>query len=147
MVKRILALALALALVLSVSTVLASGIGTAATYGIDPVVPETYQTMFVYTDNGQGLNVRSAPYVGNNIIGLAPYASEVQVIRFLDNGWACIVWYGGEAYVQSRYLQWYQPSPYYPVTPTPTPTPRPGPYSHRTPRPPRPMCPPIRWPP
>ena len=122
MVKRILALALALALVLSVSTVLASGISTAATYGIDPVVPETYQTMFVYTDNGQGLNVRSAPYVGNNIIGLAPYASEVQIIRFLDNGWACIVWYGGEAYVQSRYLQWYQPSPYYPVTPTPTPT-------------------------
>ena len=122
MVKRILALALALALVLSVSTVLASGIGTAATYGIDPVVPETYQTMFVYTDNGQGLNVRSAPYVGNNIIGLAPYASEVQIIRFLDNGWACIVWYGGEAYVQSRYLQGYQPSPYDPVTPTPTPT-------------------------
>ena len=73
-----------------------SGIGTAATYGTDPYIPETYQTMYVYTDNGQGLNVRSTPYVGNNIIGLAPYGSEVKVVRFLDNGWACIVWYGGE---------------------------------------------------
>ena len=68
MVKRMLALALALALILSVSTVFASGIGTAATYGTDPYTPETYQTMYVYTDNGQGLNVRSTPYVGNNII-------------------------------------------------------------------------------
>lgn len=122
MVKRMLALALALALILSVSTVFASGIGTAATYGTDPYIPETYQTMYVYTDNGQGLNVRSTPYVGNNIIGLAPYGSEVKVVRFLDNGWACIVWYSGEAYVQSRFLQWYKPSPYYPVTPTAAPT-------------------------
>ena len=122
MVKRMLALALALVLVLGVSSVLASGVGSEVNYGSSGSYVGTYDTMYVYTENGKGLNVRSTPYVGNNIIGLAPYRSAVEVIRFLDNGWACIVWYSGEAYVQSRFLQWYQPSPYYPVVPTSTPT-------------------------
>lgn len=129
MIRRMLALALALALVLGASTVLASEIGSETNYGSTgtgvpgSIVPGTYDTMYVYTENGKSLNVRSTPYVGNNIIGYAPYRSSVQVIRFLDNGWACIAWYGGEAYVQSRFLQWYQPDPYTPVTPTATPAP------------------------
>ena len=119
MAKRMLTLALALALTLCVTTVLASGIGTAAYSGSgpEPVVPAT--TMYVCTDNGLGLNVRSAPYVGNNIIGVASYGAEVKVIRFLDNGWACIQWGKGEGYVQSRFLLSYKPAARVTATPVP----------------------------
>ena len=101
-----------------------SGIGTAASSPNSyTYLDQSVMTMYVYTDNGQGLNVRSTPYVGNNIIGLAPYGSKLSVIRFLDNGWACIKWEKiGEAYVQSRFLQWFEPAPLVVVTPTPIPT-------------------------
>ena len=75
-------------------------------------------TMFVYTENGRSLNVRSAPVVGDNQIGSLAYGAEVHVESFLNNGWCAIVWGSwGTAYVQSRYLQWYQPGP----KPTPKP--------------------------
>ena len=87
-----------------------------------PAVHAEISTMFVYTQNGKGLNVRSDPSVGDNVIGSLPYGSEVGVERFLDNGWASIVWGGyGSAYVQSRFLQWYAPGP----KPTPSPTSKP----------------------
>jgi uncharacterized protein YgiM (DUF1202 family) len=114
MIRRLLTLTLALALILCALPVLAEN--------------GTTTVMYVYTDNGQGLNVRRSPFVGNNIIGLAPYASKVYVIRFLDNGWACIQWNQvGEAYVQSRFLQWNDPrsNPSPVQTPVPTPTPAP----------------------
>ena len=123
--RKLLSLVLALALVLGLATAIAeSGIGTAASSTNSfSYLDESVMTMYVYTDNGQGLNVRSTPYVGNNIIGLAPYGSKLSVIRFLDNGWACIKWQKiGEAYVQSRFLQWFEPAPLVPVTPTPSPT-------------------------
>ena len=76
-------------------------------------------TMFVYTENGRSLNVRSAPVVGDNQIGSLAYGAEVHVESFLNNGWCAIVWGSwGTAYVQSRYLQWYQPGP----KPTPKPS-------------------------
>lgn len=123
--RKLLSLVLALALLLGLAAAVAeSGIGTAAsspsTYSY---LDESVMTMYVYTDNGQGLNVRSTPYVGENIIGLAPYGSKLSVIRFLDNGWACIKWDKiGEAYVQSRFLQWFEPAPLVVVTTTPIPT-------------------------
>ena len=123
--RKLLSLVLALALVLGLAAAFAeSGIGTAVTHTNSfSYLDESVMTMYVYTDNGQGLNVRSTPYVGNNIIGLAPYGSKLSVIRFLDNGWACIKWQKiGEAYVQSRFLQWFEPAPLVPVTPTPSPT-------------------------
>ena len=123
--RKLLSLVLALALVLGLAAAIAeSGIGTAATNTNSfSYLDESVMTMYVYTDNGQGLNVRSTPYVGNNIIGLAPYGSKLSVIRFLDNGWACIKWEKiGEAYVQSRFLQWFEPAPLVVVTPTPIPT-------------------------
>lgn len=93
-------------------------------------VPVTYadvSTMFVYTENGKGLNVRSEPFVGDNIIGSIPYGSEVGVDHFLNNGWACIVWGGyGDAYVQSRFLQWYAPGPKPQPSPTSKPTAKPS---------------------
>lgn len=87
-------------------------------------IPTSYavDTMYVYTENGKTLNVRSSPVTGDNVIGHLPYGSQVGVDHFLNNGWACIVWGGaGDAYVQSRFLQWYEPGP----KPTPKPTARP----------------------
>ena len=82
-------------------------------------------TMFVYTENGRTLNVRSAPVTGDNVIGHLAYGAEVGVEQFLDNGWCAIVWGSyGTAYVQSRFLQWYEPGPK--PRPAPTATPKPG---------------------
>ena len=73
------------------------------------------KTMYVYTDNGKSLNVRSAPNTGDNIIGSLKYAERVDVIS-ISNGWAKIWWeqsyYGefGYAYVQSRFLLNYKPA-------------------------------------
>ena len=75
------------------------------------------RTMYVYTDNGKSLNVRSAPNTGDNIIGSLKYGEPVDVIS-ISNGWAKIWWgqsyYGefGTAYVQSRFLLNYKPAPY-----------------------------------
>lgn len=131
MKKRLLSLVLVLILAGSLAAALADGIGTAvispsATTG-GPVNPEP-MTMYVKTDNGRGLNVRSAPVEGSNIIGLVPYGAMVKVIRFENNGFACIVWNGygavnGEAYVVSQFLQWDSPVPV--ITPVPPVTPAP----------------------
>ncbi len=115
--RKLLSLVLALTLILGLAAAFAESVGS-YTY-----LDQSVMTMYVYTDNGKGLNVRSTPYVGDNIIGLAPYGSKLSVIRFLDNGWACIKWDKiGEAYVQSRFLQWFEPAPLVVVTPTPIPT-------------------------
>ena len=109
MTRKVFALALALALLLCAVPVSADNSSFA---------------MYVYTDNGKGLNVRSTPYVGENIIGLAPYGSKVMVRHFLENGWACIEWSSvGEAYVQARYLQGTKPASRNTRTSTPTPVP------------------------
>ena len=74
-----------------------------------------YGTMYVYTDNGKGLNVRRDPYTGNNIIGSLNFGDEVTVVEITSSGWAQILWeegYYGEysaAYVQSRFLVSYNP--------------------------------------
>lgn len=136
MSRKWLSLAFALVLVLGLAAATAdSGIGQAATTNKNySYLDESLMTMYVYTDNGQGLNVRSTPYVGDNIISILPYGSEVHVIRFLDNGWASIEWEKiGQAYVQSRFLQWFAPDPIVPVTPTPRPTPIVTPVPTRVP--------------
>ena len=133
--KKLLSLALAAMLLLSISTALAASVGEKGPGR--PVVNPTAapMTMYVVTDNGRGLNVRSSPYQGNNIIGLALYGSKIDVLRFLGDGWACILWNQYEAYVQSRYLQWYAPAPVVPTAvPTAAPTaapvvPTPVPYT------------------
>lgn len=135
MKKRLLALVLVLTLAGSLAAALADGIGTAVTspsgtHG-GPVNPEP-MTMYVKTDNGRGLNVRSAPVEGSNIIGLVPNGSMVKVIRFENNGFACIVWNGygsvnGEAYVVSQFLVWNAPAPVTPVPVTPVPVTTPPP--------------------
>ncbi|MBQ6961245.1 MAG: SH3 domain-containing protein [Clostridia bacterium] len=82
--------------------------------------------MYVYTDDGKSLNVRSSPNTGDNKIGSLKYGAQVDVIS-ISNGWANIWWTQSEygefrtAYVQSRFLVNYQPGPK-PVQPTPAPT-------------------------
>ena len=84
-------------------------------------------TMYVYTDNGGSLNVRSSPNTGNNIIGYLKYGEAVTVNATLSNGWTQILWkqnqYGefSVAYVQSRFLLSYKPAPHS-AQPTAAPT-------------------------
>ena len=88
-------------------------------------------TMYVYTENGGTLNVRSSERIENNVIGTLPYGAQVTV-RSSYNGWSQILYpwintvSGGYrvdyAYVQSRYLISVRPSPY-PPTPAPDPVP------------------------
>ena len=88
---------------------------------VTPVFANT--TMYVYTDNGKPLNVRSGPYVGENIIGTLAFGTAVSVTQFQDDGWARITWQlGGIGYVQSRYLQWNSPEYITPASVTPAPT-------------------------
>ena len=78
-------------------------------------------TMYVYTDNGRTLNVRSDPTGGKNIIGRLNYGSAVSVRMTMANGWAAIDYaagIGGVAYVQSRFLVNSKPAP---KAPTPVP--------------------------
>lgn len=79
-------------------------------------------TMYVYTENGKSLNVRSSPETGDNIIGHLEYGAKVNVTGF-EGGWARLSYLGGPAWVQSRFLQWYVPGP----KPTPQPDPQPDP--------------------
>ena len=73
------------------------------------------QTMYVYTDNGKTLNVRSDPSQRNNAIGSLKFGEAVTVNATMSNGWTQILWgqsrYGefGVAYVQSRFLVNYYP--------------------------------------
>ena len=125
--KKLLSLLLALTLVQGLAAAFAdNGIGQSAasnSSNVYPYLEASAMVMYVYTDNGQGLNVRSAPRVANNIIAVAPYGSRMQVLRFLENGWASVVWDRfGEAYVQSRFLQWDEPAPLYTAAPSPRPT-------------------------
>ena len=77
-----------------------------------PAVSLAGTEMYVYTANGKGLNCRTEPYVGDNIIKSIPYGTKVYVEYHLGNGWSCIRWSGAYsvAYVQSRFLVSYQPS-------------------------------------
>lgn len=78
-------------------------------------------TMFVYTENGKALNVRSTPEKGDNVIGYLKYGAKVKVTEF-QGDWACIQYTPDLiAYVQSRYLMWYKPDP----KPIPKPTEKP----------------------
>ena len=82
-------------------------------------------TMYVYTDNGKSLNVRSDPMTGDNVIGSLAYGEAVSVRMTLASGWTAITWShaaGYVAYVQSRFLVDYKPAPKPTSKPAPTST-------------------------
>ncbi len=112
MMKKMTAILAAFVMLLSLTAFCASAQGAGVGLG----------TMYVYTANGKTLNVRSSPETGNNIIGSLEYGAAVNVTGF-EGDWARIGYFGGSAWVQSRFLQWYQPGP----KPAPQPTPDPGP--------------------
>ncbi|MBR5111729.1 MAG: SH3 domain-containing protein [Clostridia bacterium] len=92
-----------------------------------PVVNEAKAdwTMYVYTDNGKSLNVRSDPMTGDNVIGSLAYGESVSVRMTLASGWTAISWAhadGYVAYVQSRFLIDYKPAPKPTSKPAPKPT-------------------------
>lgn len=63
--------------------------------------------MYVKTENGKPVNVRSSPKKGNNIIGSAPYGHDVLVDWSYagNDGWTRVVWGSkGDGYIMSRYL-------------------------------------------
>lgn len=105
--KKLISLLLAVILLCSVAA-LASGAG----FGLG--------TMYVYTENVKGLNVRSTPDISDNIIGSVKYGGAVNVTEF-QGSWAVIEWGDTVAYVQKRFLQWYVPDP----KPAPRPTEKP----------------------
>lgn len=75
---------------------------------------DSERTMYVYTENGKSLNVRSAPVVGDNIVAQAKYGEPMTVVATSANGWSTVWWQdmNGEFhnyYVQSRFLVNYKP--------------------------------------
>ena len=108
MTKRLMTLILAV--------VMAAALIPAAGFAVSDV-------MYVYTENGKGLNVRSDPSVSNNVIGSLPYGAAVSVSMPLASGWTAINWSAGSvAYVQSRFLLDYAPAPRPTSRPVPVPT-------------------------
>lgn len=106
--KKLISLFLAVALLCSVAALASAG----GRLGLG--------TMYVYTENGKGLNVRSTPDIADNIIGSVKYGGAVNVTEF-EGSWAVIEWGDTVAYVQKRFLQWYAPDP----KPKPRPTEKP----------------------
>ena len=117
--KKLIAILAAAVLLLAAAVPFASAEGNSLGLG----------TMFVYTENGKSLNVRSTPETGDNIIGSLPYGTEVHVTGF-EGAWARIGYLGGSAWVMSRFLQWYAPGPK--PAPQPDPEPVPDPDAGRT---------------
>ncbi|MBR6028429.1 MAG: SH3 domain-containing protein [Clostridia bacterium] len=100
MMKKILVLLLAAAMVASLIP-LASANGTSI--------------MYVKTENGKSVNVRSSPNLGDNIIGTAPYGHEVLTDWSYagNDGWTRVVWGSlGDGYIMSRFLVSSKPEPY-----------------------------------
>ena len=77
--KKLIAILAAAVLLLAAAVPFASAEGNSLGLG----------TMFVYTENGKSLNVRSTPETGDNIIGSLPYGAEVHVTGF-EGAWARI---------------------------------------------------------
>ena len=99
MSKKFLTLMLALVLLVGLTVV--------------PVVSHAVFTMYVYTEDGKSLNVRSSPNTGDNRISGLPYGTEVYVDYHLGNGWTALMWTGAEydhVYVQTRFLVYDKPA-------------------------------------
>ncbi len=67
--------------------------------------------MYVYTQNGKTVNVRSTPEKANNVIGRLAYGEKVMVEFINSTGWGVVIYKGREAYVQARFLQDNPPGP------------------------------------
>ncbi|MFH1512922.1 MAG: SH3 domain-containing protein [Bacillota bacterium] len=82
-----------------------------------------YTTMYVYTSNGQPLNMRDAPSIIGNVMTQIPNGAAVRVNDVLDDTWYSVSYNGYTGYSMSRYLVGATPTctpwPYPTVTPSP----------------------------
>ena len=73
------------------------------------------RTMWVRTQNGKGLLVRTSPSArdDSNVVGVLPYGAEVVCYGRNESGWA-VIEYGGhyDHYVMYRFLSNTKPGPY-----------------------------------
>ena len=67
--------------------------------------------MFVYTENGGSLHVRSSMNTGNNIIGKLDFGTAVHVYNFYS-GWAMIDYGNTTGYIMYRFLSKQKPEPF-----------------------------------
>ena len=108
MSKRFLTLVLALAMLLALYI---------PTAGAEAV-------LYVYSDNGGYVNVRTEPQVNAPVIRKYDYGSTIIVYAFLDNGWAIVScgteYNNAKGYMQSRYIITNPPAPKAPSAPKPT---------------------------
>lgn len=93
-----------------ITLLLALSIGTAAM---------AYTTMYVYTSNGNSLNLRDAPSMIGNIMTRIPNGAAVRVNDVFDDSWYSVSYGGYTGYAMARYLVYGS----YPYTPTATPAP------------------------
>ena len=76
-----------------------------------PTLASATETMYVYTENGRGLNIRYEPSTDSDILTSAAFGSKITVNYHLGNGWTAIYWGGDDVfYVQTRFLSYTKPS-------------------------------------
>ena len=88
-------------------------IGTSAGYMMTkfltsskPEAPESYKILYevyVTSSNGRGVNMRSAPYVGNNVVGFFDVGTKAGMIKAGD-AWSLIDVGGRHGYMMSQFL-------------------------------------------
>ncbi len=85
-----------------------------------------YTTMYVYTANGNPLNLRDAPSIIGNVMTQIPNGAAVRVNDVLDETWDSVTYGSYTGYAMSRYLVYgtpvCTPAPQPTATPTVTPT-------------------------
>ncbi len=77
------------------------------------------QQLYVYSDNGGNVALRTQPDRSSDVIVWMPYGMPVDLVAYLDNGWCAIHYDVGSlstvGYAMSRYLTSYNPGTYVPV--------------------------------
>ena len=79
-------------------------------------------TMYVYTANGKGLNLREEPSKDAAVLASIPYGTKLTIYSFYNSTWANVSYRGYDGYVMQRYLVDYKPAAQGGGGSTPTPT-------------------------
>ena len=77
-----------------------------------------YTTMYVYTSNGNPLNLRDAPSMLGHVMTQIPNGAAVRVNDSFDETWYSVTYGGYTGYSMARYLVYATPTPTYCPQPT-----------------------------
>ena len=88
-----------------------------------------YTTMYVYTSNGNPLNMRNAPSLIGSIMTQIPNGAAVRVNDAYDETWYSVSYGGYTGYCMARYLVYATPTPTPAPTVCPVPTVTPSSYT------------------